>query len=80
MNILKYSQLTRIASKLKNGQANLSTLEYSGLWEGLSMSLKFFIWLVGLDEVTLGFECGFVLEKVSLEYRHFWAVLVGNAH
>ena len=80
MNILKYSQLTRIASKLKNGQANLSTLEYCGLLEGLGMSLKFFIWLVGLDEVALSFENGFVLEKVSVEYRHFWAVLVGNAH
>ena len=43
-------------------------------------SLKFFIWLVGLDKVTLGFGYGFVLEKVSVEYRHFWAVLVGNAH
>ena len=34
------------------------------------MSLKFFIWLVRLDEVTLGFGYGFVLEKVSVEYRH----------
>ena len=80
MNILKYSQLTLIASKLKNGLANISTLKYSGLWEGLGMSLKFFIWLVELDEVTLCFGYGFVLEKVSVEYRHFWAVLVGNAH
>ena len=44
------------------------------------MSLKFFIWLVGLDEVALSFENGFVLEKVSVEYCHFWAVLVGYAH
>ena len=80
MNILKSSQLTRIAYKLKNGLANLSPLHYSGLWERLGMSVKFFIWLVGLDKVTLGFGYGFVLEKVSVEYRHFWAVLVGNAH
>jgi len=50
------------------------------LLEGLGMSLKFFIWLEGLDEVALSFENGFVLEKVSVEYCHFWAVIVGNAH
>ena len=27
---------------------------------------------------NLGYD--YVLEKVSLEYRHFWAVLAGNAH
>ena len=39
-----------------------------------------FIWLAGVDEVALGFGYGYVLEKVSVEYRRFWAVLVGNAH